>query len=347
MVTQSLESEQSFPMYQALNIVELVHRWGVTREEVLRGTGIDEAVLEDPNARVSVPSMIALYEQARELTGEPGLGIYAGLRTRASAYGYLGIAWESAATFREVLDLLVRLIPAVTTVFNIRLQVEGNVASMIIEEPISMESARDMAIFNVVVGSKQISKALTGRDLGSVAELKMPEPAYYRRFAHLFPNIRFAQPVNRISFDAALLDLPLVKPDRVAFLLARDHCEKELRALGFDGALLERARRLLSKPKGFRSLQELATAFNMSPRTLERKLIAKGISYCKLLDEERCEKALLLLRSPENTLDEITERLGYSTVPNFVRAFRRWTGKTPAAYRRGKNAGKARSDSGD
>jgi len=41
-----------------------------------------------------------------------------------------------------------------------------------------------------------------------------------------------------------------------------------------------------------------------------------------------------MLRSSEITFEEVAERLDYSSVANFVRAFRRWTGKTPAAYRR-------------
>jgi AraC-like DNA-binding protein len=201
-----------------------------------------------------------------------------------------------------------------------------------------MGAARDVALMSLVVGLKQIAKALTGRDLRGTADISMPEPPYFKRFTHLVPKVRWDQPVTQLVFDSALLDLPLVVPDRVALLLAREQCEKELRALGFDGALVERARRLLPKPDGFRSLAELAEALRTSPRTLERRLAARGFNYSKLLDQERCEKALLLLRSPEITIEEITERLGYSTVPNFVRAFRRWTGKTPAAYRRGKKA---------
>ncbi len=340
MLKSSLEEEHSFPAFQILQLVELVQRWGVTPEELLSEAGLTVAELEEPDARLPHWTVAELTERARQLTGEPGLGFYLGLQKRASVYGYLGLAASHAANLREALELAIQFSPVVTTSLEIRLKVEGGTASLVLEERVDMGAARDVMLINLVVGLKQISKALTGQDLKGTADIAMSEPDYFKRFAHLFPAVRWDQPVTQLVFDAALLDLPLVVPDRVALLLAREQCEKELRALGFDGALVERARRMLPKADGFRSLAELAEALRTSPRTLERRLAARGISYSKLLDQERCEKALLLLRSRDLTIEEITERLGYSTVPNFVRAFRRWTGKTPAAYRRDRAAGR-------
>ena len=69
--------------------------------------------------------------------------------------------------------------------------------------------------------------------------------------------------------------------------------------------------------------------------TLKRKLATFGVTYSDLLDEQRLEAALLQLRADAASIDAIAERLGYSDTANFGRAFRRWTGISPAAYRRG------------
>jgi AraC-like DNA-binding protein len=53
-----------------------------------------------------------------------------------------------------------------------------------------------------------------------------------------------------------------------------------------------------------------------------------------MLDGERRDRALSLLVSPQLSLVQISERLGYRNVQSFERAFRRWTGTTPAAHRR-------------
>jgi AraC-like DNA-binding protein len=67
---------------------------------------------------------------------------------------------------------------------------------------------------------------------------------------------------------------------------------------------------------------------------LKRKLAALGTSYSAILDETRRQRALLLLEDRGLPLAEIAGRLGYTELPNFTRAFRKWTGTTPAAYRR-------------
>jgi AraC-like DNA-binding protein len=142
-------------------------------------------------------------------------------------------------------------------------------------------------------------------------------------------------------FDAAYLDLPLAHADRVAVKLAREHCERALDALGYDGDFAEKVRRAISNSggvNGFPSLDVVAASLAVSPCTLKRRLAAQGLSFSALLDSARCDKALLLLESPKLSLDAVAERLGYSTVPNFVRAFHRWTGGTPAAYRRERRA---------
>ena len=101
------------------------------------------------------------------------------------------------------------------------------------------------------------------------------------------------------------------------------------------GRLIRTVRSLLWKPEGgFRSPLEVARAVRMSPRTLRRNLTHQGSSLSSLFDEDRRERALLLLRVPDLSLPEVAERLGYRNVQNFERAFRRWTGATPAAYRR-------------
>jgi AraC-like DNA-binding protein len=315
--------------------VEIVKRWQVAPAQLLGGFGLSEQGLEDPQARLSLPVMNALLERARALTGEPGLGFYLGLQKRLSMYGFLGFATMTATTVREALELSVRYSPVITTAISLRLQVEGGYAALIIEEHADLGSARDIALLNLVVGMRTLAVRMTGdaKESGMI-DLALPEPGYYPRFAHLLPNARFEQPVTQLVFDAARLEQPLPSADRSALRLAREQCEQELLALGFDGSLAQRVRRALAARDGFLALEDAAAALHMSPRTLKRRLQEAGTSYSELLDKERCERALLLLRSVDRSLEEVAARLGYSTVPNFARAFRRWTGQTPAGWRR-------------
>jgi AraC-like DNA-binding protein len=84
---------------------------------------------------------------------------------------------------------------------------------------------------------------------------------------------------------------------------------------------------------GFRDLEEVAKRLGMSTRTLKRRLADQGTTFSHVLDELRRQRALLLLANRELSINEIAGRLGYTEAANFTRAFRRWTGRTPAAYR--------------
>jgi AraC-like DNA-binding protein len=165
-------------------------------------------------------------------------------------------------------------------------------------------------------------------------EVAFREPPYQRRFAHLVPPVRWEQPTTRAIFRAEVLDYPLVMASPVALEIAIDQCSREVQALGAAGRLVQSARRALAKDDGFRSADEVAAALGTSPRTLARKLTLAGTSISALLDEARRDRALLLLRRDDASLALVAERVGYGNVQNFERAFKRWTGMTPAAYRR-------------
>jgi AraC-like DNA-binding protein len=332
-------SAHSVPGSQVLQWVELLDFWHIDAAELLDGTELSAGKLEEPNVRVPVDVYLQLLRRARKLTGEPALGIFMGLRRRVSMYGFLGFAAMSASSMREVLELAVQFSPLITTALTLSLQVTDDVAALRIEENFDFGDARDMGVFALLVGLSQMAKALTGRDVPGEAHVAMARPAYFDRFENRLNPMRFDQPVTQLIFDRKVLDFPLITPDRAGLRLAREQCERALRELGLDGGIVERVRALVTGPEGVRTLEQVASQLRMSARTLKRRLAAQRLSYSELLERERYQRAQLLLCSSELSLLEITERLGYSTLPNFARAFRRWTGQTPAAYRRSTSAG--------
>jgi AraC-like DNA-binding protein len=331
---RALSERDTVPSSYALNLVELIARWEIGAEELLEGSGLDVRGLEDPAGRILMATMNALVRRARDLTGEPGLGFYLGMQKRISMYGFVGLAMMSASNVRECLELAARFTPVLTSALGLHLCVERDVASLAIEERVDMGDVQDVATLTLIVGLSHLGAALTGRDLVAIVELALPEPSYYPRFAHLLPGARFDQPVTRVVFDAALLEMPLVLADPAALRLARAECERILEGLGFNRQLGVRIRRALVTGDRFRTLDEVASELHVSRRTLSRRLDSEGLSFSALVESERRERALVLLASPDVSLDDVTERLGYSAVPSFIRAFQRWTGATPAAYRR-------------
>jgi AraC-like DNA-binding protein len=326
-------AQPQLPAVHALYVAELVEGWHVSADALLAELGLSREALSEPGARLPLATFEQLIGQVCRLTGEPGIGFHLGLKMRISAYGQLGFAAMTAADLRGALELACRFAPTLSSVIALRLTREGDFASLVIDEVGPLGAARETVIVALVVGLWRMGASLTGVELAVQADFAFPEPDYFSRFAPLAPGkVAFSRPDHRLSFDARLLQLPLLLSDPAALRLAREYCERELDALRQQG-LVARVESLLLQHGGRqRSLEEIAEQSHTSVRTLERKLREQGTSYSKLRDQARRIAALELLSS-ELSIEEIAARLGYSDAANFTRAFRRWTGHSPRAYR--------------
>ena len=87
-------------------------------------------------------------------------------------------------------------------------------------------------------------------------------------------------------------------------------------------------------PDGHPAIRRVARIVGVNARTLQRRLAEAGITYRRVVDDVRSKAACRLLDDRSLNLSEIAFRLGYSDPAHFTRAFTRWTGMTPRAYRR-------------
>ncbi|RFM30665.1 AraC family transcriptional regulator [Deminuibacter soli] len=85
---------------------------------------------------------------------------------------------------------------------------------------------------------------------------------------------------------------------------------------------------------GLASLEDIAANFNVSTRSLQRKLKEEGVSFQQLAEQARKSLALHYIDSGNYQFKEISYMLGYNELSAFTRAFKRWTGTTPASYQK-------------
>lgn len=314
------------------DLVALCGHYQVAPEAVLAGLPITYDSLADPKTRVPLPVCEAIVARAHALTHEPALAFRLGFEMRISSHGFLGFAAMTAGTAREALELACRFASTRTSAIGLALFVEGDTASIVIEERTPLGGARELAIVALIVGFWQLGRQLTGTMLDGVGECAFPAPSWATTLP-LADRLRFDKPVHRMVFASSILDLPLGTADPVATALAKQQCEAELAAL--DEGLAGRIRQLLAaKPE--LGLERVARVLHVSTRTLKRKLADEGSTFSAIRDDVRRQRALLLLDDRRLTIGEIAARLGYTELPNFTRAFRKWTGVTPAAYRSSK-----------
>lgn len=116
--------------------------------------------------------------------------------------------------------------------------------------------------------------------------------------------------------------------------LIDDQCRQQLQRRQATGLAGQVRQQILGALGLVATLDEVAAAIAVSPRTLRRKLEREGKSFRELVDEERCQLACHLLTGTQMKLDEMAIHLGYTDTASFTRAFRRWKNCAPGEYRK-------------
>jgi AraC-like DNA-binding protein len=167
--------------------------------------------------------------------------------------------------------------------------------------------------------------------------LQHPPPSCRDRFARYFFGCQpeFDASNFLLSFDKAALDQPLPTGNAE---VARANDQVILRYLAelnrSDLVMRVKVALIEGLPSGHVSKEQVSESLGVSLRTLQRRLHDEGTGFKQLLDETRRELADGYIKNPQVSLGEITYLLGFSEASNFSRAFKRWTGNSPAEFRR-------------
>jgi AraC-like DNA-binding protein len=155
-----------------------------------------------------------------------------------------------------------------------------------------------------------------------------------RPFLDLFrTTLQFNADQSALVFSANWLHRPLPKVDADLQRLLRRGMDELEATQGTD--FRERVRGVLRTAllTGRGSADQVAALFSMHRRTLSRRLAECGTSFAVLADEGRFEIAKHMLANTTMDVGQIATALDYAEASAFTRAFRRWSGTTPAAWR--------------
>jgi AraC-like DNA-binding protein len=316
-------------------ILETVARFGISAEELLKGSPLKLDDIERTDKRVDYFAFSYILNRAVKLTHEPGLGFLLGMQMRVSTHGMLGYAAMVSGTLGQALELALRYTEIQTATVLLQSERVDDQIILKIEQRLPDYPLGEMVISFLMVGFRKMAEMLTGRVIDGKATLVYPRPEYFNRYEHLLPaEILFNQPSNTLIFAAKDLDLPLMLSDPAAQRLSEEQCKRELQHL-MDGRSFSQVVReiLLDEETGaFGSLEEVSAQLNMTPRTLQRYLTRESLTFKEVITSLRKEKALQLLAQNKLSMQAIAEALGYDEPTNFSRAFKTWTNESPRSY---------------
>lgn len=324
------------PASYVRQLVTLVGHWGITEESLLEGTDISPDTLASTQGYVSPQQYADAVHQARVLTNEPALAIWWGQQMRLSWHGAMGFAVLSSGTLQDALNVAVRFLPVRVPEMAMSWQQRASMTEVLISESFTNPLVREYSLIALFVFLSRTVQELCGELPQAQASLTIPQPAWFADWAEALPlPVCFSAQYNRICFPSRLLDSPLQSGDPAAWQQALSGCEQEMESLSRRLGLAGRARQvILTWPEGVPSREELAAALALSPRTLARRFSEEGTSYRLLVDDALCHRSYHMLSSPNASVEEVADALGYSDAANFTRAFRRWSGTSPSTWRK-------------
>jgi AraC-like DNA-binding protein len=324
------------PLHHPRVLVETAVAQGAERAAVLDGSGISDAMLESPDARITYMQFGVLVRNALALTKNPALGLDVGRGVHLPQLGMVGLAIMSTSTLRAALEVGLRHSKRIAPTFDLSLEVDGPIARFVVREAVPTAPFQAFAHELLLVAYAVQGRALLGRPLPvRRVQLAYARPDYADRYRELYDvPYTFDAGTTLVELDAIALEERLAFGDPASAKIAEQYfAEHPLPQSETDG-LVSQVRTRLSAARGKPpEVAQIARDLQTSERSLRRGLHELGTSYQELLDDVRKQRALEWTRSTAMPFDQLASLLGFADVRSFRRAFKRWTGKTPSELR--------------
>lgn len=320
-------------------LCQLAEDRGVKRSRLLPAAGLRASMLGHPDNFITVEQFSGLCREVMAQTGDRTIGLEYGKRLKFTTHGSLAQAAISCDTLEQALLVLIKYFQTRFVYMRLSFFVEGEEAVIQLDLVHNVEDLYRFNVDVVMASLMDVNLLLFGSRLmdGGRCLLDFPEPRDPLAYQQLFGSrLSFGAGFNQLRFRRAFLDSPMSLSNPVTRRMAEAQCEEEMRFIKGATAVADRVMRLLEA--GWRqrlpALEDVAEHLDVSPRTLRRQLAAEGVRFQQLQETLRRRRALDLLRRGDLSIDEVAYALGYSDPSNFGRAFRKWEGLAPSAWRR-------------
>jgi AraC-like DNA-binding protein len=309
----------------------------------LAAAQIAPAQVADTHARITAAQMERLSDQLMRELDDEALGWFT-RRLPWGSYGMLARASISAPTLGVALKRWCRHhgLLAGDVQLALATTADAGTATVTLTEPAPapwlVGELREFCHVSLLRNLLGLSSWLVDSRLPLLAvDLAYPAPAHADAYAVLFAGpCRFDQPHTRLHLDASCLALPLRRDEAALRHMLQRALPLTVHAYRKDRLLVRRVRQALAThPEASHSAEALAALLHTSARSLHRQLKDEGASLQALKDTVRRDRAQALLLRTQRPLKQVAQAVGFENEKSFIRAFKGWTGRTPADYRSG------------
>ncbi len=148
-------------------------------------------------------------------------------------------------------------------------------------------------------------------------------------------QINYDHHENSVIFPARYLEYPIIQTEETLRGFLKTAPYQLLVMVDDSGSLKNQVVALIGQNFSMSppSAEKVARTLNMSLSTLRRRLLEEGTTFQKIKDECRKNSAIKYMGSPQLSILDVAELMGFDEPSAFFRSFKRWTGMTPGEYR--------------
>lgn len=324
-----------------LAVVGFAARAGVPPPVLMAAAQLDPTLFSGPDTDLLHSQELRLWDTAADLTGDPDFGLHLAEWVGGCSeelFDVLAFALRSCATLGDHYRLAARYIRLVHQGILLKVEEDGDVVRLQHShhrEPsaTTRHPVEGFLALTLLQGRQALGEPFAPRAVC----FTHARPTRISEHERIFrAPVHFGCARNELVLDRALLSRPQLHAEpRLLALL-----DRLLTGLMADvpqqHSIQDAVRRRMMDelPEREPAMAPIAAKLHMSSRSLQRRLRGEGTSFAQVLSDLRRDLALRYLQDGRIAIGEVGFLLGFLDVAAFQRAFKRWTGTTPAQYRR-------------
>ncbi len=305
------------------------------QNRLLMAAGVAPSLLQAGTSRVTTEQFATLYQLlALELDDElPGMF---SRPVRAGAFKFLCLSLMESASLQTAMFRLTRFFHLVLDDFAIELSRDDGLVRMALvpQNPSAIANTFGQEIMLKLIHG--MASWLTGHRMTLArVDCAYPRPKHASEYGFLYPGpAHFEQALSALYFEPQQLNSP-IRQNKKSLATFLSRAPGDWLFVSFEERRLSQRVREFLAPRLHLPLaaSEVAAALHLSLRTLTRHLAAEQASFQGLKDELRRDAAIQRLTKTDDSIAAIALAVGFEDPNTFHRAFRKWTGSTPGAYR--------------
>ena len=316
-------------------IVQACEHAGIAPQPLLQQAQIAPETVANPDARVTAWQFERLSGLAMQALDDEALGWFS-RRLPWGSYGMLARASISSPTLGVALQRWCRHHGLLQDDITLRLDSMGDTATLSLVTHRDLQPLHEFCLVSVLRNAHGLACWLIDSRIPlQGSQFPLARPAHHGAYGVLFPGpVRFDTGPAAFMFDARYLALPLQRDEAALRVMLQRALPLTVLQYRRDRLLVQRVRQALAnQPLEAHNAESLSALLHLSARTLHRQLKEEGASLQALKNEVRRQRATELLLRTQRPIKQVAQAAGFQNEKSFIRAFRLWTGHTPAEWR--------------